>query len=322
MRPDTHKEQQQGWIVLGVAFVLCLGVAGWYAQDDGLSTRVQGAAQKQAGHKGTELMAEHIESQVHANQILAQSIGELKTHTAFQLAPFFTITPDERRETGFKDGEIWLRRQFSPIAGELEDRAKDFSLKDWQRDQSLGFNEALVPPDNEVTLYSKVLQITYRIATICFSVPPNSGVDHIHSLQISHGTQIRTLPQKVAPAGRPLLMIEYPISVTVSGPLTDIDYILYRFTNPEEFPKPDDPDLKLDPGKYPLVLKHCTILCNPSVANEPPAPVPAALDVTATMVVAAIEFVPDAERGVTTTTSYAGGGSSGHAPASTSRFRP
>ncbi len=294
MRPDTSKERRNGWIVLGGAVAASL-IALWiYGADNGRADQLEKAKADHAKMTGSESIATRIDRERKVNDILRQSINELKQQTGFQLAHFFTITDEDVRNSGGKHkSEIFADNQLSVVHDDISHRAEDLDLTS----SDIGFDtKNMKMTDDETLINSIYLQITDRVAVICCSIPPGVGTDHIHSLKITHANDL-TLPKPISPPGRPPLLREYPVQVHIEGPLAEVMYILTRFCDPKLTPDPDHPDLTHDPGMYPLVLQKATFHCDRSVVEEPNEPVDKQLDVTVDFAVAALQFIDEAKRG-------------------------
>jgi hypothetical protein len=288
MKPDVKRDQRNGWLVLAAAGLLCGGLVAWYSNDGGLEAKVASAASAHKGKLGRELMSDHVRKQQQANQILNDSINELKKSTNFVVSPFFVLTDAEKKNNPH-ESDFWLTHKFATVVDELDLRARDFSFKEWDEYQDIGFTEDPVQHDEDVAFNAVMLQLTYRAAIIAFSVSPG-GVDHIHSLKIHHATK----PVTVGPPGHPLIR-EYDLKVEVQAPIAQVMWILYRFsdtTAAEDLKKKQD-DQPYDEGTYPLVLRNLDIAGDPRMLNEPDAPIDENLDEDATFEIAAMQYLDD-----------------------------
>lgn len=265
MKPDISRPARKGLLALIGAFLVGGGLlaAIWYFADvDGAAQRAEQAA-KASPQKGREDLRRRIAAQTAANQGLRGTISELKQWAGYRVAPEFVVP------AGHPQPGQFFNERFLAVRDGLRQKARDRSI-DFVED--LGFpRREDVPPDAEAPFLLRMLQLTEKAVGIALDAR-----DRVEWFQITHaGAAVTT-----GPANRPPLLREYPLTLSVRGPLIAILDILHRLS-------------QVDAGgkDFPLILRRLTITSENTKARDE------VRQLVATFELAAMEFVPDSERG-------------------------
>jgi hypothetical protein len=283
MMPDVSKETKQGWLVFAGSFGFCL-LAYFMLSDGGeLATRAQ-AEQETITNSGNEDMRQHVQKQIEANQNLRKTIEQLKNDTKFEVAEYFRV-PDKEPQPGYL-----FKKKFIEVRERLRNKA---AARRVVYDDNIGFGEdPKVPDDREAPYLLAMLQITEKIVAIALDTETP-----LETFAVKQHKAVDT-----GPVSRPLLLREYPITLTVRGGLKDILSILHRISlvNKSEAGSIND---------YPLILRGL------SIESENATPKDDISQLDATFELAAMRYMSEEERAKDPLafqfSSGTGGGSSG-----------
>jgi len=274
MRPDLSRDIWTGWGVCAAATVLT-GIAIYFFSDDGgLESQLKTKHATYTSLGGQVPFADVIQQQKAANQLLRKTIDDRKRETGFTVARHFRVDPsDIPAGSGFTPGYIFQQR-FAEVSQEIKDLAFERHVG---FEPNLGFpSNGTVPSDKEVPYLLTMLQLTQKACRIAL----DKDVKPLTSFSITHGSA-----QLTGPDGRPNLIQEYPLTLTVTGDLVDVLHILWQFSQVAPHLANDT-----EPQDYPLVLQGLDITSN----NAKPAD--QIQDVTAVFKIAGMRYLSDSER--------------------------
>jgi hypothetical protein len=274
MRPDLQRDIWTGWGVCAGATILT-GLAIYFFSDDGgLEGQLKTKHATYATLGGPVLFADVIQQQKAANQVLRRTIDDRKNDTGFVVARRFRVEPsDIPAGSGFTPGGIFQKR-FGEVRQEIKDLAYNRHVG---FEPNLGFgSDGTVPADKDVPYLLTMLQLTQKACRIAL----DKDVKPLTFFSITHGKA-----QLTGPDGRPNLIQEYPITLTVTGDLVDVLHILWQFSQVAPHIASDP-----EPQDYPLVLQGLDITSN----NAKPAD--QIQDVTAVFKIAGMRYLSDSER--------------------------
>jgi hypothetical protein len=215
MLPDLSIEQRNGWLVLGGATVVLLGVL-WYVWDGSgpLSDEVEKRRLERDKTSGSakQDMRQLVEKQHQANEELRRTIEALKGESGFEVLARFAI-PKTEPQPGYL-----FKRRFIEIRQALREKAAPRSIR---YDENIGFGaDDKVPDDAQAPYLMAMLQLTEKAVTIAINTP-----SPLESMSITHAPAV-----DAGPDNRPVLLREYPLELKVHGTLKDILWILHRIS--------------------------------------------------------------------------------------------
>jgi hypothetical protein len=270
MRPDLARETWTGWgVFAGVALVAGAAMY-WFADDDGLAAKLTSAHSAYVGLGGPEPFSEVIAQQRAANLALRRTIDDRKRDTGFTVLRDFRIEPgDLTPGSGITPGYIFKQR-FTAVREEIRSLAQPRSVA---YEENLGFDgNGDVPADKDVPYLLTMLQLTQKACRITLS----SNVKPVTFFSITHDKATLT-----GPDGRPPLIQEYPLTLTVHGDLVDVLRILFLFSQTNQQDSTHD---------YPLVLQGLDI------TGGNAKPIDQIQDVNAVFHIAGMRYLTDDER--------------------------
>jgi hypothetical protein len=270
MRIDLSRERSQAWLICVAALVLALGVL-WLIYDP---KTLAAAAQKPrtATTKGTPLH-ERIKEQRAATERLRDALEQLKAREGFQLSKDFQVLAGsgDPRES---EPIFRFKTRLTDVSQRVIDAATPRSVQ-WT--EFLGFpNKAKVDEEKVVPRLLASLQLTDKAASVALTTK-----DPIEALSFQQAR-----PEITGSQGRPPLIEEYPLTMTVRGPLKAILEILHRVTRIEDPNRrtPDIPD-------FPLIVRSLHI------DGENPTSKSDITQLIATFELAGMRFLTPEERG-------------------------
>jgi Tfp pilus assembly protein PilP len=211
MMPDVSKETKQGWLFLAGTVAVCV-IAFFIISDGGALIEQAQALQEKIKAGGDDDMRQHVQRQVEANQNLRKTIEQIKNDTKFEVAKYFQI-PDKEPQPGYL-----FKRKFIEVREKLRNKA---AARRVEYDQNLGFGEdPKVPDDRDAPYLLAMLQITEKVVTIALDTEAP-----LETFAVKQHPAVDTGPES-----RPILLREYPITLTVRGGLKDILSILHRIS--------------------------------------------------------------------------------------------
>jgi hypothetical protein len=231
MLPDLRREETTGWLTFS-AVLLAMLITWWTLHDNGeLAAQVDQARAAWQALTGAGDLKQLVDHQRQANQELRATIAERMQAFGFKLDPRFVIPANERQP-----GYFFIQR-FIAVRQALREKAQPYGV---EYQENLGFGDAKdVPDDKDAPYLMTMLQLTEKAVGIALAAnePP------LESFSITHERVVET-----GPAGRPVLLREYPLTLKVRGSLKDILWILHRLSQ-----------FEADGKDYPLILRGLTI---------------------------------------------------------------
>lgn len=232
--PLLQRERVLAWSGILVAAILAGGVCWWVADDGSAAAAATAASQEMDKVKGPVLLSDRLREQKQANQELADSIDALRQGNGFTIGRDFLV-PEKNEQPGQYFNERLLIVQDS-----LRAKAKDRNIVYQER---LGFERVVkVPPAEEAEHLLIMLQLTERAASAVIDTP--ASIKPVDSFAISQPTKG---PELTGAAGRPPLLREYPLKITLRAKLPTLLWILHRLAQVD------------GPGGYPLIVRKLDI---------------------------------------------------------------
>jgi hypothetical protein len=253
------------WSGLVVATALAAGFV-WLLKDQGEAVAAAArAAEAQREVQGPVRLDERLAEQRKANAELTDSIDRLRNATGFTVGADFLVPPNHQQP-----GQFFNERLLA-VQDRLRGKARDRSIVYQER---LGFERVVAVPKAEDAPYLlTMLMLTEKAASALIETPGD-----LRPVERFAITQPTKEPQLTGPAGRPPLLREYPLAISVRATLPTLLWILHRLAQDE-----GDND-------YPLIVRKLEI----SSPNQESKDAVKALD--AVIEVAGMRFLDLAER--------------------------
>jgi hypothetical protein len=268
MTPDLRRPVAAAWgALVGAAVVGALGL--WFVHDPTMAERVQ--ALGPVGDPGAEPAQTRIAKQEEAVRQLQASIDRLKAATSFQVRNDFRILPDSPNRNEREPSLRWQERYIA-VKLRLFEGAKRRNVT---LDPNIGFSvyEKSMPKPDDLPHCLEMLQLVEKALDIALGVEAP-----LKQIEIKLGDYRGNL---TGPAGRPPLLREFRITLSVQGQMESILEMLHAMAQTKE------------EGDHPLVF------CGGSISSENRKDTDSIPTLTARIELAGMRFVTGPERGGT-----------------------
>lgn len=275
MSPDLASAARGGIVCLVTAILACAGLLWWLV--DGrpeVDARLEAARTAAKSITGQEPLRQRVEKQREANTALRDNIATLKAKAGFSRSPEFTLSPDEKEPGKF------FSQTYTAVRQDLVERSERQRIKDYDQDFGFVTQHVMLERDKAQDMLDR-LQLTRKVVEVVLNAP-----EPVEMFRVKNDDPIAT-----GPVSRPVLLREYPLTLTVRGSLKAILAILHGFGIPSE---------RETGPKFPLIVTSLTISAENSVVRDDIS------QLNATFGLAAMAFIDEREREAAPATATAG----------------